>query len=107
MQVIECIIQRNIKNHRFDISLPEYCISLSFSREEDDKLERYVEELVLQVLSFGFAVHTLYHILRLSTDDLIQEKEKEVDVYPIVKAKKDLQLGRWNHSPKPYPFLLS
>ena len=41
---------------RFDISLPEYCISLSFSREEDDKLERYVEELVLQVLSFGFAV---------------------------------------------------
>ena len=92
---------------RFDISLPECCISLSFSREEDDKLERYVEELVLQVLSFGFAVHTLYHILKLSTDDLIQEKEKEVDVYPIVKAKKDLQLGRWNHSSKPYPFLLS
>ena len=32
--------------------------------------------------------------------DVIQEKEKEVDVYPIVKAKKDLQLGRWNHSSK-------
>ena len=45
-------------------------------------------------------MHTLYHILKLSTDDLIQEKEREVDVYPIVKAKKDLQLGRWDHSSK-------
>ena len=39
------------------------------------------------------------YFLELPTD-VIQEKEKEVDVYPIVKAKKDLQLGRWNHSSK-------
>ena len=64
MQVIECIIQQNIKI-RQDLTSVCRSISLSFSREEDDKLERYVEELVLQVshLALQCSVNKLDHIV--------------------------------------------
>ena len=38
-------------------------------------------------------------LIKLYPCDKIQEKAKHVDVFPIVKAKKDLQLGRLNHLP--------
>lgn len=45
---------------------------LKFNRynEEDDKLEKYIQNL------------------------LLTEKEKDLNVYPIMKAKQSLELGR-------------
>ena len=97
-------------------------LSHSFCREEDDKLERYVEDLVLKVcFLISFQKHSIkiwWHDAHLRLPwlifqvlgsfkkidlprDGIQEKEKQVDVFPIVKAKRDLQLGRLIHSPAP------
>ena len=46
-------------------------VALKRYNEEDDELERYVENLILN------------------------EKQKDLNVYPLIEAKKTLSLGRY------------
>ena len=55
-----------------ELKIPFLDIIFKRYNEEDDKLERYVQDL------------------------LLEEKQKDLNLHPIIKAKKSLYLGRFD-----------